>query len=765
MPRRIAYFIPLLIGLGLIITIAAAVYSDGEHYSQKARLEVFYKLSTVRSSLENSLNARLQLAKAIKSFIMHTPTVDETTFSGFTDRLLSDVSGVRRVLYAVNNEITLVYPAREASKTIGLNLKRDFMRTIRDLAVRVEKTRKPQLSQPVKTSEFSRLIVSATPVPLPAENNSGQQWGVVLVFMDADSLMRDIKDGQGAASLDVALREPGERPGSSIMLHGKGRVFTMAPVIMNIPIPGNYWQVGAVPAGGWPDSPNRNMIMYGGGAAAATATFLLFTLVFLLLKGIREREKYRYLIQNAKSIIIRFDLSAHITFSNEYADRFFGFEPGELVGRPLVGTILPEKSLEGEPSKRLINRMLDNPDMHIFHENICTRKNGELVWVSWANRAVRDRDGNTVEMLSVGTDITDRKIMEDARKQSERQYRLLAENVTDIILGLDADRRYTFVSPSDEALRGFPRYETLGRHISDFLTPQSTRIFDDATDDLISRITIGELPPTATLDLEFLCSDDTTVWLETQFGLLLNDDAELIGMQGVARDISDRKRAEMLRDDMERIVKHDLKTPLGAVVGLPGEIRRMGPLSSVQTDMLATIEDAGENMLSLINRSLDLFKMESGSYHLYRTPVNVLATVEAIKNETRAIIREKGISVGIEIPEGTEDKPFTINVEEPLFRSMIANLVLNALQASPDGGAVTISLSSDPMTTITIRNQGEVPMDMREIFFEKYTSSRNGGGTGLGTYSARLIARTHGGDITVDTSVPDETSVTVTLPV
>jgi signal transduction histidine kinase len=95
---------------------------------------------------------------------------------------------------------------------------------------------------------------------------------------------------------------------------------------------------------------------------------------------------------------------------------------------------------------------------------------------------------------------------------------------------------------------------------------------------------------------------------------------------------------------------------------------------------------------------------------------------------------------------------------------MLSNLLLNALEASPESGTVSITLGKGEAVSITIRNKGEVPSEMRDVFFEKYATSNKVTGSGLGTYSARLIARTHGGDITVDTGTPGETGVTVMLP-
>jgi len=304
----------------------------------------------------------------------------------------------------------------------------------------------------------------------------------------------------------------------------------------------------------------------------------------------------------------------------------------------------------------------------------------------------------------------------------------------------------------------------LGQPISFFLTPSSDRRLTNAMKNLESQIGNQKQPPASTIDLEFICVDGATVWLETHLVILLNENGDKVGMQGVGRDITDRKLAEALRDDMERIARHDLKTPLGAVVGLPEEIRRLGGLTPIQEGMLSTIENAGNAMLQLINRSLDLFKMERGTYILKKKTIDVLHILETIKVESLPIIRGKGISVGIEVRGELPEDRFWATAEEDLFKSMLSNLILNALQASPEGGSVSIILKRDENISITIRNPGEVPTALRDTFFDKYSSSDGSDGSGLGTYSARLIARTHGGDVTLDSDIPGETSVIINLP-
>jgi PAS domain S-box-containing protein len=554
-----------------------------------------------------------------------------------------------------------------------------------------------------------------------------------VLLIDARTLFREAGLLDIASRLDVAFRVQ-FGGGADRMVYGKASVFDETPVTMNISIPQGVWQVGATPAGGWPASPNRAAIIIGGVGLTAILTLSLVTVISLVLGWLSEREKYRSLVQNVRSIILRIDLDGNITFCNEYAEAFYGYAPGELIGSPLVGTLIPERGPGGEVMRRQLRRILNDPSRYQCTESITIRRNGEMAWISWANAPVPSRTGAMGELLCVGTDISDRKQVEEALRQSERQYWLLADNVTDVIWGTDADLRVTFVSRSDAELRGYDRRAILGRPVSELLTGPSRGRLDEAVDTLKAMPRDSSRSPSTTHDLEFIRADGGTVWLETRLGLLLNEGGDVVGVLGVGRDITDRKLAEALREDVERMARHDLKTPLGAVVGLPGEI------------------------------ALDLFKMERGTYCLVRKAVDVLDALERVKAESRFILREKGVSVGIEVEGGVPGGGLIIQAEEDLFRSMLSNLMINALQASPEGGFVSITLSADQDLSIAFRNRGEVPPAIRETFFEKYVRSDASPGTGLGTYSARLVARTHGGEIFLDSSVPGETCVTVILP-
>ena len=95
---------------------------------------------------------------------------------------------------------------------------------------------------------------------------------------------------------------------------------------------------------------------------------------------------------------------------------------------------------------------------------------------------------------------------------------------------------------------------------------------------------------------------------------------------------------------------------------------------------------------------------------------------------------------------------------------MLSNIIKNAVEASPTGEEVEVAMISEESAIIGIHNAGAVPIDIRETFFDKYTTSGKPGGTGLGTYSGKLIAQTLGGNIKLETSDEAGTTITIVLP-
>lgn len=239
------------------------------------------------------------------------------------------------------------------------------------------------------------------------------------------------------------------------------------------------------------------------------------------------------------------------------------------------------------------------------------------------------------------------------------------------------------------------------------------------------------------------------------------------GLRVTLMDITERKQGEILRADVERIMRHDLKTPLNAVINLPNLMLDNGNVNDKQKKYLGWIQEAGYRMLQQVNESLSLYKMEMGTYQVERQPVDLIKHLRHIERELAIQFPAQKTGLGIccdDRPICPEDV-FVVAGEDLLLYTMMSNLIKNALEAAPADGEVTVNLKDESDgKIIEISNASVVPDELCDVFFEKYATHGKKGGTGLGNYSAKMIALTHGGDIGFRSSLDEGTTVYVQLP-
>ncbi|ABK44730.1 PAS/PAC sensor hybrid histidine kinase [Magnetococcus marinus MC-1] len=131
------------------------------------------------------------------------------------------------------------------------------------------------------------------------------------------------------------------------------------------------------------------------------------------MRALSEREaNYRYLVEHARSIILRWKPDGVITFCNDYALSFFGYSEQALLGSSVYETIVPNRESSGRNLHQRVDEVANTPNSFTFHENENICKDGRRVWVAWANRAILDEQGQLKELLSVGADITHLKMIQ-----------------------------------------------------------------------------------------------------------------------------------------------------------------------------------------------------------------------------------------------------------------------------------------------------------------------------------------------------------------
>ncbi len=143
------------------------------------------------------------------------------------------------------------------------------------------------------------------------------------------------------------------------------------------------------------------------GISSQTAVSIINARSFQKLRD--SEKKYRELVENANSIIMRRDIKGNITFFNEFAQNFFGYSENEILGKSLEGTIFPENESTRNYLDKLLNLLKHASEKPIVNENQNVLRNGTKVWIAWTYRPIFDRDGNIMEILCIGTDITELK--------------------------------------------------------------------------------------------------------------------------------------------------------------------------------------------------------------------------------------------------------------------------------------------------------------------------------------------------------------------
>jgi diguanylate cyclase (GGDEF)-like protein/PAS domain S-box-containing protein/putative nucleotidyltransferase with HDIG domain len=241
-------------------------------------------------------------------------------------------------------------------------------------------------------------------------------------------------------------------------------------------------------------------------------------------------------------IIAKLDRRGNWVFLNDAACRFYGKPREELLGtdsRALVHLEDLEATAEAIRDTRARKELVTG-----FVNRQVTSKGTRVV--EWDGYPLFDEEGQYAGIQITGHDITERKRMEEALRESEARYRLLGENASDIIWTTDLNLRYTYISPSVTRMRGYSVEEVTSGTLKDSMTPASLEVAQKALAEELALEKKGQkdLHRSRTLELELNCKDGSTIWTEVQVTFLRDPDGQAIGLMGVTRDITERKRME-----------------------------------------------------------------------------------------------------------------------------------------------------------------------------------------------------------------------------
>ena len=253
----------------------------------------------------------------------------------------------------------------------------------------------------------------------------------------------------------------------------------------------------------------------------------------------RSESKYRELVQNANSAIIRWKRDGAITFFNEYAQQFFGYSEDEVIGQD-VRILIPEQESTGGDLTGLVQDIVNHPEMHANSINENILRDGGRVWMAWTNRPIFDRDGQLLEILAVGIDITERKRVEAQLRESQCRLDLALRSALMGVWNLDVAENKRFFDDQVCHLLGIDPAKFTGAAEQFYKTVHP----DDR--DMIEAALTRTIERDAPYETEFraVWPDGSIHYLSVRGKLVRDASGRPVRVNGIIWDISEHRRAE-----------------------------------------------------------------------------------------------------------------------------------------------------------------------------------------------------------------------------
>jgi PAS domain S-box-containing protein len=408
-----------------------------------------------------------------------------------------------------------------------------------------------------------------------------------------------------------------------------------------------------------------------------------------------------------------------------------------------------------------------------IYELTYIRKDGSRFPAVVSVTALRDADDAIIGYLLIGTDNTARKLVEaeqrklDQRLRDQQFYtRSLIESNNDAITITDPSGIITDVNKQMEALTGCTRDELIGAPFKNYFSDP------DRAEESI-KLALSEKKVTD-YELTARARDGKKTLVSYNATTLYDRDRTLQGVFAAARDVTDRKRAEVelrlakaaaesasrTKSEFLASMSHEIRTPMNAIMGI-ADLLAKTPLSPEQSKYVQIFRRAGDNLLNLVNDILDLSKVEASQLELEQTGFSLDDLLEKVTEIVAVRAHEKGLALICEIAPSV---PTDLVGDPTRLRQVLLNLIGNAIKFT-ESGEVSLRITSDGDSAVptalrfTVSDTGiGIPDEKLGRVFERFTqadssTTRRFGGSGLGLTISKRLVELMGGRIWVESAV------------
>jgi PAS domain S-box-containing protein len=492
--------------------------------------------------------------------------------------------------------------------------------------------------------------------------------------------------------------------------------------------------------------------------------------------------RYRAIVEDQTELIIRFHASDSasaplrertLTFANQAYCKYFGQSAEELLGDNFQPVIYAED--RDYVAKMLDSMSRENPVVIIENRVMA---GAEIRWTQWINRMIFDDQGESVEIQSVGRDITEIKQVEARLKSLETRWRTILENAPSFISLCDREGKLLFANRSS---MGLSISESIGSSIFAGLEPESQAVYQAAIEQVYQT---GEV---VSIEIIAVGDNQTLSYYTVRLAPIYDANGDIESVVSISTDISDIKQTEIALKEAKEAAEnanrakseflanmsHEIRTPLNAIVGFTDVLNRKINHPEYR-NYLSSISSSGQTLLALINDILDLAKIETGKLEIHHQPIGLHSLVRKLQQLFTPNALAKNLEIFVEIGSSV---PQSILFDEIRLRQILFNLIGNAIKFT-EQGSVKIKVNAQGSATDTQKLSLEIQVEdtgigitpeAQERIFASFVqgdgkSTRKYGGTGLGLAITKRLTHLLGGTIDLTSEVGKGTTFRVRFP-
>ena len=459
---------------------------------------------------------------------------------------------------------------------------------------------------------------------------------------------------------------------------------------------------------------------------------------------------YRLIVEQTRDYAVFFlDPEGRIMSWNAGAQRIKGYAPEEIIGRHFSTFYTRESVDSGWPQHEL---KVAAAEGRFEDEGWRVRKDGSRFWANVVITALRDEDGKLLGFSKITRDLTERRMHEEALRQSEERFRLLIEGVSDYaIYMLDPEGIITSWNAGAQRIKGYTRREILGKHVSRFYTPD-----DQAAGAPWEEIATARRTGRCETEGWRVKKSGERFWARTVLSALHDTDGHLRGFAKVTQDLSEQRHIQHLEKAAQNVnefiamLAHELRNPLAPIRNAVHVMAQIPQGDPAQRAMRDTIDRQSAQLSRIVDDMLDIARITRGALDVEHVRLDLGDVVRHAVETSTPMIEAGRHSLDLDLPS----EAMTVLGDRHRLAQLFSNILNNAARYTPQGGNIALrARAEDRNAVVSVRDTGRgIEAGLLEHIFDMFVQGRAplqrvGGGLGVGLALARRIAELHGGSI------------------